>query len=207
MNHFRKSLLKKPPGMSLSEVLIAVAILSMAAAIALPELSNIRRRVALRTASSRITNFLIFCRASAIMHGRSTAAVFEQIGDSRWRLSIAVDGDGDGVRSHDLQTHIDVITDVYRELECSPVEVGFLKGHRLPDPSGRGTLGGNLDDPVRGGVSDIITFTPEGNARSGSIYLFDQHSSMRVIRIYGVSGRVRTLEWHLGERKWKRVTW
>jgi type II secretory pathway pseudopilin PulG len=198
---------QKSGGYTLTEMLVMVLILAVTVTIALPTMGEIRRKVAIRTSTRRVADFLNLCRARAIFRNRRTAAVMRQIGASTWQLSIVEDGNNNGVLSRDMKNNRDVTTDAVIELECGPVRIGFLEGADIPDPSGRGRLKGGPKDPVRGGSSDIITFSPQGTARTCSIYFTDQHSSMRVIRVVGTTGRIRVLEWHQGQERWKRVTW
>ena len=62
---------------------------------------------------------------------------------------------------------------------------------------------GNLSDPVRAGRGDIITFTPRGTATPASIYLTDHRARMRVLRIYGGTGRVISKVWRSGWPEWR----
>jgi hypothetical protein len=90
-------------------------------------------------------------------------------------------------------------------LEGVTAGLGILGGVRVPDPSGRGALGGDLSDPVRAGRGDIITFTPRSTATPSSVYLTDHHGRMRVLRVYGGTARVRSLVWRAGWPRWRRV--
>ena len=119
---------------------------------------------------------------------------------------MARDGDGDGIRRSDLRTGTDAIVGKVLELKAGGAGLGILSDIRIPNPTGRGALGGDLDDPVRAGSGNILTFTAQGTSSSGSIYLTDHRGSMRVIRIFGVTGRMRTLEWKTGWERWRRAS-
>jgi hypothetical protein len=66
-------------------------------------------------------------------------------------------------------------------------------------------LRGDPDDPVRAGRGDIITFTPARTATPSSVYLTDHHNRMRVLRVYGATGRVYSLVWRKSWSEWRRV--
>jgi len=48
-------------------------------------------------------------------------------------------------------------------------------------------------DPVRFGLSDIITFTPHGTSSSGTLYVSDGHSTVTAVVVYGGTGRLAPL--------------
>jgi len=193
----------KSRGMSLVEALLVVAVLAIVTTVVLPDLDEIRRAAALSAASSQLKGLLYRCRADAVMNRRATATVFEQRTDGSWRCFIAVDGDGDGIRSRDIRGLIDPVVGEILHFETGGAGLGILQGEFVPDPSGRGRLRGNLSDPVRAGRGNMITFTPRGTATPASIYLTDHRARMRVLRIYGGTGRVISRVWRSGWPEWR----
>ncbi len=192
-------------GWSLVEVVVAVALLIIILAVTLPGLTEARRAAALSGASRRLQGLLFRCRAVAILNAQACALVFERRDDGTWRCFIAQDGDGDGIRRRDINRLVDPIVSEVVFFETGEAGLGILKGEFVPDPSGRGRLRGNLDDPVRAGRGDIITFTPRGTATPASIYLTDHHARMRVLRVYGGTGRVISRVWRSGWPKWREA--
>ena len=190
-------------GISLLESLLVTAVLAIIVTTAIPELREVRRAAALRSASGQLKGLLFRCRAYAVMNARSTAAVFEQRSDGSWRCFIAVDGDGDGIRSRDIRRLVDPVVGEVIHFEAGGAGLGILQGEVVPDPSGRGRLRGNLLDPVRAGRGNMITFTPRGTASPASLYLTDHHARMRVLRVYGGTGRVISRVWRSGWPKWR----
>jgi len=177
--------------------------ISLATAAIVPPLQDFRRRYALQTAASHIGGLLLQCRTHAVFHRTSTALVFENQENRGWRCFLAEDGDGDGVHRDDLDRGRDTILGEVLELNTGCAGLGILEG--VPDPAGGGVLGGNLDDPIRAGRGNIITFTPAGTSSSCSIYFTDHLSQMRVLRVLGMTGRVRSLEWRKGWVTWRRT--
>ena len=53
------------------------------------------------------------------------------------------------------------------------------------------------------GSGDIVTFTPEGTATPATLYFSDGCDGMRAIRIFGATGRLRTLGWQIGWNRWR----
>ena len=190
-------------GMSLIEILLVLAVLAIVVAITIPDLAEIRGAAALGAASSRLKGLLFRCRAYAILNSRATAVVFEHRDDGSWRCFIAVDGDGDGIRTRDINGLIDPVVGEVLHLDGGGAGLGILQGEFVPDPSGRGRLRGDLDDPVRAGRGNIITFTARSTATPASIYLTDHRARMRVLRVYGGTGRVISRVWRSGWPKWR----
>jgi len=190
-------------GMSLVEAILALVVLTIVVAAILPDLAEIRGAATLRTASSQLKGLLFRCRAYAIMNSRATAVVFERRDDGSWRCFIAVDGDGDGIRTRDIHRLIDRVVGEVLHIDGGGAGLGILQHEFVPDPSGRGRLRGDLDDPVRAGRGNIITFTPRSTATPASIYLTDHRARMRVLRVYGGTGRVISRVWRSGWPKWR----
>ena len=75
-------------------------------------------------------------------------------------------------------------------------------GARPREPPGRYL--DRIDDPIRFNNSDICSFSPIGESTPGSVYLWDAHDRMAVVRVFGQTAKVRTLFYRRGERGWKR---
>ncbi len=192
-----------PRGATLLEVVTALVLVAATAVIVVPGFGEARGAAELRAATGRISGLMARCRAHAIMHCLTTGLVFEREAGG-WRCFIAEDLDGDGIRSADLETGRDRIVSEVVRLKDGHAGLGILHGERVPDPAGGGRLRGDLDDPVRAGRGDIISFTPVGTATPSSVFLTDGRSRMRVVRVYGATGRIRTLVWRSGWPGWRR---
>ena len=192
-------------GHTLIESLALVFLIGLGTAIAVPYLGAVHRDAALRRATDNVLSQLWRARAESVTTGAATALVLDRFPDGRWRCRVARDGDGDGIRRSDLKSGRDTVVGRVLELKAGGAGFGILREVSVPNPSGGGVLGGDLDDPVRAGSGDILTFTPQGTATSGSLYLTDHRGAMRAIRIFGVTGRMRTLEWRIGWEEWRRA--
>jgi len=189
-------------GATVVELVLVVALLGIGSAAVLPHLATLHRAAQLRRVTGQISSLMARCRAHAILKHTATGLVFDRDGDG-WRCFLAEDGDGDGIRHDDLDAGRDLIVSEILQLEAERAGLGILREVPVPDPTGRGQLGGNLDDPVRAGRGDVVTFTPTGTATSSSVYFTDGASRMRVVRVYGITGRIRTLVWHAGWSRWR----
>ena len=196
---------RQQAGRTLVEMLVALSVMAMMTVAGAPTLDEARRAAALRGSTGRLWGMMVRCRAHAIMRQRATALVFERAGSSSWRCFIAEDGDGDGLRRDDLTSGRDRVIGEVLELGGATAGLGILPDVPVPDPDGSGRLGGDLDDPVRAGRGDIITFTPGSTATPSSVYLTDHHARMRVLRVYGGTARVNSLVWRAGWRRWRSV--
>jgi len=193
-------------GRTLVEILVALSLGVIMAGLTLPPLVQTARTAALNHAARRLATLLMLTRAEAVLHSERRALVFRDLDGGGWRCFRAIDGDGDGVRTDDIEAGRDpVIGDVLAVWHGDRPGLGILAGTRIPDPGGRGWLRGDLDDPIRAGRANIITFTPTGTATPCSLYFTDRHSRMRVLRVLGSTGRIRTLRWQRGWTRWQRV--
>jgi len=180
-------------------------VIALVAAVSVPALEELRRAAELQTVAGRLWGLMVRCRAYALMRGRATSLVFEREKGDGWRCFIAEDGDFDGVRRDDLTSGRDRVLGEVLHLEGKLAGLGILSTTTVPDPSGRGRLRGNMNDPVRAGRGDIITFTSGSTATPSSVYLTDYKARMRVLRVYGATGRVYSLVWRKGWPEWRKA--
>jgi len=190
-------------GHTVTELLVALAIAGLFLVATVPYLMDLHRAAALRMVAGRIGGLMVRCRIQAVMRGRAVSLVFERGGAAEWRCFLAEDRDGDGIRRDDLQRGRDVVLGEIFHFDSRAAGLGILRGTRVPNPTGHGSLGGDLSDPVRAGRGDIITFTPRGTATPCSVYMTDFHSRMRVLRVYGGTGRVYSKVWRKGWKAWR----
>jgi hypothetical protein len=68
----------------------------------------------------------------------------------------------------------------------------------VPDANGESGTG---QDGVRIGSARILTMSVDGTATSGTLYVRGRRSQYAV-RVLGVTGRTRMLQYHAGDRTW-----
>jgi type II secretory pathway pseudopilin PulG len=191
-------------GFTLVDLLVAMAVAGLAVAISVPPLHRFAGRLTLRTAAEQVVGAMREARMFALRQSQNVGVKFrtEDSGDVRWALYL--DGDGDGVRSDDIEKGIDPLAAPERTLDGfgRRARLGFPPGPAPRDPGDGYRKLDRLDDPVRFNRSDLASFTPMGGATPGSIYLTDGVSRLMVVRVDSRAGRARILEWDRDRETW-----
>jgi len=188
-------------GFTLIELLIAIAIIGLVTAIAVPQWQSLRRRTAVRAAAAEIRAIFRAARSRAITRGSNAGVKFTRSGND-WQYAIYDDGDGDGIRNDDIQSGVDRRVTALR-YACRGPELASIA--LLPsvkrDPDGDPILGGA--SPVQFNRSTICSFSPLGQATPGTIYLADSGDQEYAVRVLGGTARVRLLRYDAKRRRWE----
>ena len=161
-----------------------------------------RAALSVRSAAAQTGVAFLQARAQAIARGRYVGIKFRRNGN-RYEWALYVDGNANGIRTADIERGIDWPLPIAFPWNRDDVMPGILKGSRVPDPGDPSKTLGNLDDPIRFNSSDICSFSPMGESTPGSVYLWDGHDRMAVVRVFGRTAKLRTLYYRRGDREWK----
>ncbi len=184
-------------GFTLTELLLAMAISVVLLGMAIPvggnALDDMRTRAAARYIAGRIAN----SRLGAINRSRAIGLRFVAASPD-YQFGTYVDGNGNGVRSADIQDGTDFAVEAPRRLgsDFRGVHFGLLVG--ISDIDG---VGNTNPDGVRIGTPKILTMSPEGTATSGTLYVQGIRAQY-AIRVLGATGRTRLLKYEPGSRSW-----
>lgn len=192
----------KDHGFSVPELLATISILGTLAAVSVPLLSSYSKKQQLHAASRELRAIFHQCRSRAIATNRNVGVKFQKVGD-RWTYAIYEDGDWDGVRNDDIRSGKDLLIETPREVlqGMSAVRID-LPPFRLRDPDTKRVLSANAS-PVRFGRSTICAFSHNGSATPGSIFLTDGHEVAMIVRVFGATGRIRSLRYDRGSGQWE----
>ena len=195
--------MEREHGHTLLETLVVLALSGSLAGLALPALSGLLERARMRGASRELTTELREARSRAIAENRTLGLVFER-DTGGWRHTLYADGDGDGIRTVDLAAGTDVPLASPRRLGDGwrGVDMGFLdlpRIRKLPPSTSWLT---SRDDPVQFGATDIVSFSPQGDASSGTLYVSDARSQMVAITLFGPTARVRSYRYDTAQEVW-----
>jgi hypothetical protein len=118
-----------------------------------------------------------------------------------YSFGIYLDGNGDGVRTSDINTGIDKrLGDVERLPDnFAGVDFGLLPG--LPPVDRGGVAPGS--DPIKLGAGNLLSYSAVGSSSSGSLYILGRNGTQFVIRILGDTGRIRVLRFDTRSREWR----
>lgn len=184
-------------GLTLIELLLVLAVIVTVGGLAIPFMRNalddIRTAMAARYVSARVMGV----RIEAVKRSMCIGLRFEPAG-SDYRYASFADGNGNGVRSSDISSGIDPQLGAFESLRdrVGGVQFGLLAG--VPDVDGNGNTG---SDGVRIGTARILTVSPNGTATAGTLYVHGRRRQYAV-RILGITGRVRVLQYREGSRQW-----
>jgi type II secretory pathway pseudopilin PulG len=133
---------------------------------------------------------MALARANAVRRSAVIALRFEP-GPRGTTFTVVQDGNGNGIRTRDIQAAIDrVIEGPVLIADFFPgVEIGLIP--QAPAP-----------EAVQLSGSSILSFTPSGTATSGSIYLRGKDGTQWAVRILGVTARTRVLRFEPTTRVW-----
>jgi len=125
-----------------------------------------------------------------VSQSTTVALYFEQ--DSRGvKFSMVEDGNGDGVRTSDLAQQIDRVTAAPIHLAdiFSGASIALAPG--IPATSAV-ALGGTM----------LLSFTPNGTATSGTVYVLGRDQTQWAVRVLGVTARARVLRYDRPTGAW-----
>lgn len=130
-------------------------------------------------------------RLQAVARGAAVALRFEE-GAGGLSFTVFQDGNGNGVRTADIEAGIDPAVESPTSLpEHFPgVDIGLA-------PASPAT------DPLQIGRSNLLTFTPVGTSTSGTIYIRDREGTQWAVRVLGATGRTRVLRYDANADTWR----
>jgi prepilin-type N-terminal cleavage/methylation domain-containing protein len=192
-----------PPGFSLTEVLVGLALLGILITASVPLLAETLARERLHAAGWEMAVLLRGLRQRAVSEGVGFGLRFLQSGGT-WNYSLYRDGNGNGILTSDIVSGKDPLV---RGPEApgtlhDGIRFGFPDAGVPQVPPGTGPIL-NLADPIKFGGSDILSFSPSGSISSGTLYLTDGRRVLAVV-VYGPTGRIRSLRFDPGEG-WRPV--
>ncbi|MEO2194810.1 MAG: GspH/FimT family pseudopilin [bacterium] len=187
-------------GFSLLESLLAVALLTLTAAMATPSVLRGLDDARGTSAARHLAGLARLTRAQAALRSVSAGLRFERDGDG-YGYAVYVDGNGNGLRRRDVRRGVDpAITPIERIGDrFTGVTIGVVPG--VPD-LGDDEAMETGSDPVRLGRSDTLTFSPFGTATSGTIFLRSEQGRQYAVRVLGATGRTRIFEFRHAAGAW-----
>ena len=157
------------------------------------QLDEVRAAGAARYVAARLQQ----ARVRSVMRGRDTAMRMTSAG--AYSIATYEDGNGNGVLSADIVAGVDVPVAAPERLPDRFPGVDFGARPGLPGAEGGVTPAA---DPIRTGTADGVTFTADGTATPGSLYVLGRGGTQYVVRIYGETGRTRVLRFYPGAGQW-----
>jgi hypothetical protein len=192
------AVLRAGAGYSLLELVFAAGLVVTVSGMATPQLlsglDDHRTAGAARYISARMQR----ARMDAVMRSAEVAIQFTQTG-SGYTYAAYRDGNHNGVRTRDIQTGADPPVGSAERLpdHFSAVDFGVQAGLAAVD--GGEPPGG---DPIRLGASNLASFSSNGTATSGSVYIRGRHAQY-VVRLFGTTGKVRILKFDWAVSQWR----
>lgn len=201
----RASLVRSGWGFQLFELLVVFAILSTVATIGIPRLLDWSRYLKLDLATHELVGVLRLARSYAVRHSTKVGVKFRPGADRGTTYTLYRDGDGDGVRTADIDAGIDPAIGPPHQLAHfgSFARFGFPPGPPPRDPSNPSRRLDRLDDPIRFNRSDIASFSHLGGSTPGSLYVTDGLYLLSVVRVFGRTGKVKIMQYDQDVEEWR----
>jgi hypothetical protein len=187
-------------GAAFIDIIVATSICVLMAAIAVPVIGGTLDRERTIIGARYLAGLLQRARLESLKRARPVAVRVEVIGD-RTQLRLFADGNGNGVRQHDIDYGIDLPLTPMEWLDDQTRDISLRINQNVTDVSGVMTLGPG-DDPLRIGNTSLLTFSPVGSATSGTLYVAAHRGPQMAIRVFGATGRVRVLMFDAQTRQW-----
>ena len=150
------------------------------AAVSIPVLTAGLERSRARAAARYLAAQMALVRTQAVTRSTTIALRFRRT-PGGLLVSVHADGNGNGVRTREIESGTDPLLE-------SPVRLEDLfPGVLIAVPP---WFEGSA---VELGSSELLSFTPSGTATSGTLSILGRDSSQFGVRVLGVTGRIRML--------------
>lgn len=181
----------------LATLLVVASTASMALGVATANVEAARSMGAARYLASvlREARALAVTRSACVAVRVRTVATEDEI-------ELFADGNGNGVRTADIQAGIDRSLRPAETLSTRFAGVRFGVAETVPGVDGEPALDEG-SDPLRVGSSGLVSFSPTGGASSGTLYVTSREGHQSAVRVLGATGRARVLEFERGSRIWR----
>jgi type II secretory pathway pseudopilin PulG len=189
---------RRDAGATLIDLVIVLLAVGALAALSAPLAASAIDASRARHAAAFMGSRFRLARQQAVALGANVGVVFDQTA-GRWSVRVCRDGARNGVRRTDIQSGGDPCFD-------GPYDVGqmFPTVTIAVDPTLRGPGGeAGSADPVRFGSANIVSFSPLGSCTAGSLFLQSRGGAQYVVRVGGVTGRIRVLWYEPGTHGWR----
>ena len=185
-------------GFTLLELLLSIAVGVAITTISVPMTNHIVDEVRAAGAARYVAGRIMRIRLEAVRQSRAVALRFVQDGDD-YTYAPYADGNGNGIRSADIQDGIDQPLGPPERIGDKFAGVRFVLGEGVPDLDGAKSAD---PDGVRIGKSGILTMGRDGTATSGTLYLRGR-GGQYAVRVLGATGRTRVLLFESGAGTWR----
>jgi type II secretory pathway pseudopilin PulG len=179
-------------------LLIVLVVVASLAALSLPVAASVVDANRVRQAAAFLSTRLRLARQEAVGRGANVGVVFDHVG-SRWSVRVCRDGTRNGLRRADIQSGADPCFDGPHELAELFPNVAIAVDPALRGPAGEP----GSPDPVRFGSADLVSFSPLGSCTAGSLFVRSTSGAQYVVRVGGVSGRIRVLRYESPATGWR----
>ena len=190
-------------GFTLAELLAALAILAIAAAVVIPSAAALTDGPRTAAGARVMAGLLSAQRFKGVARHRSVGLQFRKSGPT-WGWREVQDGNGNGLRSAEIASGKDPVIgpDTTLSAAVPSVTLGIPPGGPYPEAPPGTDLLSEGDDPVRFGRSTIVSFSPYGSCTSGTLYVTDGRSGLYAVVLFGPSARLRVWRWDRGSSQW-----
>jgi Tfp pilus assembly protein FimT len=140
------------------------------------------------SAARYLASRMALARAYAIGRSANVALRFD-VGSDGVRFAMFMDGNGNGVRTADIMANVD-----------PAVEPSVALDEQFPGVTiaAEGEAGG----PVQVGTSRLLSFSPDGTATAGTIYVASRDGTRWAVRVLGTTARTRVLRYSPSNSAW-----
>lgn len=192
-------------GFSVSEVTVALAVVSIGLFMMAPPLVKLSAALRVRLAAEELVSVLRMARSLAVRQNVNVAVRFATEPSGAVTFGLYRDADGDGVLNADIRAGVDKEIAPPRRLMHVGRDVHLgLPDQRVRDPGDPHRWLEAGGDPVRFNDSNLASFSPLGGATPGSLYVTDGHERLAVVRVLGTTGKVRVLVYDFASQTWRQ---
>lgn len=170
--------------------MFVTALLVVIAGMTVPQMLVGMDRARGLAAARYVAGRMALARSEAVRRSSTVALRFEETSQGVV-FAVFVDGDGNGVRTHDIEAGVDWLLQPSTRLSHLYPGVAIDLASE-PSPA----------SPVQLGRSSILSFTPTGTATSGTIYVLGRDGTQWAVRVLGATGRTRVLRRVPGSSQW-----